>query len=413
VSINQETVQYETYFNHTGAAINSTGFATLADFFDARAEAIQVGFSKNFDVFWSAITGDAGGFLTSARAFIEAEVGANPNNAVLNQLTQLYTDLNIETAKLLVDFNPAADTDFVLQSTRITTLALEGKQLLLVAHGQGNYFAQDAYDNAILTSTYADASDTAERPFGVENIGIVQIAPPVPTNTVDTQIRASGDVVLDRLEAAQTVSVPGISVQIPASHAQVDPSGHSLLNTYLNTNIATFQAVANRLNSEMTALQVPTTIAATNGAFTATLTWNGSGDADLHVFEPDNTEVFFGNTMGTVGFLDVDNASKNGPEHYYAASCASGSANAANTLADGVYSIRAGNFTNAAGLTATVQVSTPYVANLITEQRTLGVDGETPVELMRVQVSRVEPGPGDPAVDYADRAIVIEALPAI
>ena len=50
--------------------------------------------------------------------------------------------------------------------------------------------------------------------------------------------------------------------------------------------------------------------------FRATLTWDGSGDMDLHVQDPNNEHCYYSNkTIGT-GFLDVDNTTAYGPENF-------------------------------------------------------------------------------------------------
>lgn len=53
------------------------------------------------------------------------------------------------------------------------------------------------------------------------------------------------------------------------------------------------------------------------GPITITLTWDVQPDIDLHVLEPGGIHVYFGNRRGTSGYLDVDDTSSYGPEHYY------------------------------------------------------------------------------------------------
>ncbi|RIZ52652.1 hypothetical protein AK966_15180 [Vibrio sp. PID23_8] len=52
------------------------------------------------------------------------------------------------------------------------------------------------------------------------------------------------------------------------------------------------------------------------GAFTATLTWGSEPDVDLHVFEPSGAHIYYRNFQGA-GYLDVDDTTSYGPEHYY------------------------------------------------------------------------------------------------
>eukprot|EP00934_Nitzschia_sp_Nitz4_P001233 Nitzschia sp. Nitz4//scaffold136_size62208//23797//26334//NITZ4_006366-RA/size62208-processed-gene-0.35-mRNA-1//-1//CDS//3329535612//1233//frame0 len=59
----------------------------------------------------------------------------------------------------------------------------------------------------------------------------------------------------------------------------------------------------------------------------ATLTWTGgrTSDIDLHVTEPDGTQVWYGHMEGTYGFLDHDDVEGYGPENYFAAEADEGS----------------------------------------------------------------------------------------
>lgn len=58
---------------------------------------------------------------------------------------------------------------------------------------------------------------------------------------------------------------------------------------------------------------------------TTTLTWSGPGDVDLHVQEPNGRHVYYGAKQGGAGYLDIDNVTGFGPEHYFA-SCNSSAA---------------------------------------------------------------------------------------
>lgn len=115
------------------------------------------------------------------------------------------------------------------------------------------------------------------------------------------------------------------------------------------------------------------------------MTWDGPGDVDLHVTEPDGGHVFYASSVGAVGYLDVDNRAADGPEHYYA-TCDPA------RLQPGVYSVGVNNFARADGRTATVLLNTPGRAY---DPVRLGVGPErggagngSPLPAFKVQVAR-------------------------
>jgi hypothetical protein len=139
------------------------------------------------------------------------------------------------------------------------------------------------------------------------------------------------------------------------------------------------------LGELLSTLQPPITQGSV-GFFTLTLTWNGSGDVDLHTFEPSGPHVYYKEKRGLVGYLDVDNTSGYGPEHYYA-SCDPA------VLKTGTYRIGINNYERATGRIATVQVSSAQRGEILT--RTLDVgpvmgkagDG-SPLSVLTVTVTK-------------------------
>jgi uncharacterized protein YfaP (DUF2135 family) len=102
-----------------------------------------------------------------------------------------------------------------------------------------------------------------------------------------------------------------------------------------------------------------------SGFFTVTLTWDGPGDVDLHVFEPDGSQVSYWNSQGSSGYLDVDNTVADGPEHYFA-SCDT------SRLQVGTYRVAVANYELAEGRRAAVQVASSRDGVLGTKSITLG-----------------------------------------
>lgn len=238
--------------------------------------------------------------------------------------------------------NPPTIRNYAEHQSRLDTWIVEGKQILLVAHSQGNLFANSAYDYA-LGSTGASA------------LKLVHIAPASPTTNGPHHL-ADKDLVINGLRATGTVvdntdTIPGYLNRPAGLNGQTDILGHGLLEIYLNPSIALGSAVVNTIEAELSSLQPPETEPeAETGFFTATLTWNGSGDVDLHVYEPGGSHVFYRNMTGVSGYLDVDNTVADGPEHYFA-SCE------ADKLQTGTYQIGLANYNEADGRTAILQIA--------------------------------------------------------
>ena len=83
-----------------------------------------------------------------------------------------------------------------------------------------------------------------------------------------------------------------------------------------------------------------------SGPITVSLTWDAQRDLDLHVFEP-NFHVYYIHKNGTNGFLDLDDTSRYGPEHYYTG-C---------SLELGNYTIKVNYYAGSAPSTAVLSVS--------------------------------------------------------
>ena len=181
--------------------------------------------------------------------------------------------------------------------------------------------------------------------------------------------------------------MPPVNLSLSASLS--DPTGHMLVGTYLDVSRPGRAAVFSMISSSLQSLTTPTgnqAGQASQGFFTVTLTWNGSGDVDLHTFEPNGAHVYYQQLQGAAGRLDVDNVTANGPEHYFA-SCDP------NVLLPGTYRIGINNFSGATGRTATVQVAGAQRGELLT--RTLGVGSErgssgnsTPIPVFTVNVKK-------------------------
>ena len=373
-SYEDKTIAYETFYNHTGSAVGSNTGQDLTEVFRQRADELDASgyLSERFELFYAMTNQDSGNLLQDLLQTI-----GDTNENLRGLIEDLYTDISNEVLAQVGElfYQPPTFSDYAVHSSRIANLATQGSALIFIAHSQGNLFANAAYDYTLSLENISES-----------NVGVVHVAPAV-TRTVGEHVLADKDIVINGLRATGTV--PENTIEIPISHLAIDYTGHGFVETYMVESIGTKGQVSEAYNKLLSSLTQPEQLT-TVGAFTATLTWNGLGDADLHIFEPEGDQVFYANEAGSAGYLDYDNRQGYGPEHYYA-SC--------DNIASlpGTFDFAVNNYSRADGLTATIQISTPNIANVITKSvtlgRTLGSSGnDDPQRVLSVTVTETESG---------------------
>lgn len=177
-------------------------------------------------------------------------------------------------------------------------LLSEGNKVVVVAHSQGNLFANIAYLG--ITSQYREG-------FGIVSVGNPDnyVAGSGPYTTLDE------DIIIG--------SVPG---SLPANLDNFfginfrDLSGHMFATSYMATGHQAEMQILDDAITTINGLNFPDTSLGI-GIITASLSWGSNPDLDLHVFEPNGTHVYYMNLSGISGFLDRDDVTGYGPEHYY------------------------------------------------------------------------------------------------
>jgi len=361
---NGEPVEFENFYNTTGASNDATMAQDIAEVFMQRANEFDASgeLAQRFEYLWDAASDTQRPLLTRLRDVMSAP-------AVL--VEGIYSAISLKVAATWASLlsNPPTALNYAQHRLTIDTLATEGQKLLFVAHSQGNLFVNPAYDYA--KSKYA-----------TDSVAVTHIAPASLTLR-GPHVLADIDLVINGLRAFGWSSVPEINLTLPA--ADKDLSGHTLIDTYLDARRAGRARVKQMAEQSLYALATPTALGS-RGFFTTMLTWDGEGDVDLHTFEPGGAHVYYSNMRGQVGMLDVDNVVANGPEHYYA-SCDPA------VLQEGTYRIGINNYARATGRTATVQVTFAQGGQPVT--RVLGVGAErgnggnsTPIPVLTVNVAK-------------------------
>ncbi len=187
------------------------------------------------------------------------------------------------------------DADLQRHVQRYRGAILEGKKVMIASHSQGNFYANAAY--------YAVNS---------RSLGIVGAA--VPASEIaggGPYFTLTQDKVMNAVRARFPTTLPA-----NATNSGVTSSGHEYAADYL-FGLPTGPALMNAYVAQIDAIEVPEGEAG-DGIITITLEWGSEPDVDLHVFEPGGSHVYYAARQGTSGYLDVDDVSSFGPEHYYA-----------------------------------------------------------------------------------------------
>ncbi|MCK5720435.1 MAG: hypothetical protein KAH84_10880 [Thiomargarita sp.] len=305
----------------------------------------------------------------SDKAFEKLLQSSNPYHWYLDLAQQVYSwKYPIEAAKL---------THHV---EKYREAILHGQKVLLVAHSEGNFYANMA--KQILK--------TQKPAIAIDSLGIFGIAS--PTSNIDGGEKSYLTNHLDIISIIPGNLPPNWTLHHISNRKVVNSIGsipaHNFTNTYLSPYYDIRSEVIKGIKKSLSKLTQPPKIAK-SGSFTVTMIWNlDKSDVDLHIFEPDNTHVFYKQQKGRSGYLDVDNTKEFGPEHYYS-DC--------NKLQVGTYIIGVNYYQNHVDnlpreATVTVTISTPnssrtFITKLANQ---LGNSGDIkPKKLAKVVVEQV------------------------
>jgi hypothetical protein len=189
-----------------------------------------------------------------------------------------------------------------------TTIA-EGKKVLLVAHSQGNLFGNMAYENL----------NSREK----QSFGMVAVAN-VDNNVIDADepytTLKDDKIILALITAQFALPTKPMSPNTENQGESPDPLGHSFIETYMAAGTTSGTKITQQIVAALDNIVTPTQIVEP-GVITVSLTWGSEPDVDLHVYEPNGTQVSWFNLDGFSGYLDRDDRSGYGPEHYNVPSC--------------------------------------------------------------------------------------------
>lgn len=267
------------------------------------------------------------------------------------------------------------DTTVVAHASNYQSALLAGQRVMVVAHSQGNLYANAAFGRLRSTNTGA---------YNLNAFGIAAVATPANfVGTGDTYVTSDTDRVIDAVRIIAPATLPENDNSVPDFPA-ADKTGHGFQEIYTNSQFPAIRDhTKNVMYTTLARIAAVTPSPSANGPITATLTWSSPGDVDLHTYEPPfNFHVFYAARNGTVGFLDRDDTTGTGPEHYYT-SC--------NNFKAGTYTFGVNYYSGSGTKQASVKLSVlgvDYPARSVTLTTPLGSSGDnSPVILYRVTIS--------------------------
>ncbi len=358
-----DDIRYEVMYNYTN------GLEDFAETFEQRLQEQEQLLNGRYELFFEALRGGGTWWqnitntISSASDILDA-IAERDKAELIQKLSSLLGD-------------PPSINNYQEHQAKIDNWVLKGFKLLYVAHSQGNLFVNEAYR---YTTTKVDA----------ESVKVVHIAPASPIVNGPHTL-ANLDLVINGLRLVGNVventdDIPGYLFRPAGVNGGKDILGHGLIEIYINQGLDIANRVKTHINDALNTLVAPTATAS-QGFFTAQLTWDGTGDVDLHVYEPNGSHVYYSDSNGDSGYLDVDNTTSYGPEHYFA-SCES------DKLQVGTYKVSVANYSDAEGRRATVQIDSSQNGVLGTKEVTLGAEtGDDPAyDLFNVTVSKDDEG---------------------
>lgn len=356
----------------------------MEDLFRGRM-ATDVYAATKFDIAYNRSLSRVGDVIESARQILGNEyptllvarllgISRLTRFLIPNSLEQQLNDvLRNEAARSLLQGQTSA-ADVAIHVGAYQADIAEGRKVVVVAHSQGNLFVNLAYDQL---------TDTQRNSFAMAPVASPDT---VAKRSLVGHVTFANDKVIDLVQIVRLAAglLPAL---LPNDFAQ-DPQtfwAHEFSENYL-TDASAQEFIVGGVLITLAGLPIPPTLGQ-SGIITVTLTWGPQPDVDLHVFEPDGTHVYYANLQGTIGFLDVDDVTSFGPEHYFA-SCTN-LTQLPNGL--GTYRVGVNYFRGTAPETAHVNIKVPgadrsFDVNLPTS---LGTSGNaTPVPVANIVVTK-------------------------
>jgi len=282
-----------------------------------------------------------------------------------------FRDLALDFSSYHTRAEAIIDFDLRKQIDTYRDLLMKGHRILVIAHSQGNLYANAAYENL--------RRDDNNLPMS--SFSILSVATPSSYVAGDGEyFTLTNDLVIGAVNAIYRDTLDGNVTNSSDDNTWLH---HGFITSYLNGDQSGPLIINTALNEAET-LPWPTPKIG-NGPISVTLNWGDQPDLDLHVYEPDGTHVYYDNPEGPTGFIDHDDRDGYGPEHYYVLRC--------DSLTPGIYTIGVNYYKGEEPELARIQVKAgdmtrDYTENLPEAESSRG--DSNPEIVAKVQISEDE-----------------------
>ena len=278
----------------------------------------------------------------------------------------------------VLDYSALLTTDSLAKHVNSYKTGIsEGKKVILVAHSQGNLFGNQAYNlldpHERLSFGMVSVANADNNVLGNDTVGATY------TTLIDDRVISALIAIQFHLPTSpMTPNTENLTVS-------EDGWGHSFIDSYMVEGSVSETQITGDILTTLYNLPEPYQLVEP-GVITVSLTWDHAPDIDLHVYEPNGTQVCWYNMDGPSGSLDRDDRSYNGPEHYHVPTC--------ETLEKGIYEIALDYFKGTTPDIATVQIE----AGLLSRTYEIPMSSEDygssywPVRIANIRVMNNESG---------------------
>ncbi len=229
-----EVIEYTLMYNQTN------GFADVVETFEQRLLEQSKLLAGRFELFFEVLNGDG--------PWWNKIVASIPSAAkTLNGIADWYRAVVSIVLTKLFGYPPTA-FDYALHRSIIDNKIDVGRKLLLVAHSQGNLFANVAYDYA-------------RKRLGSNSVKVVHIAP-ASSRIIGSHTLANLDLIINGLRVTGTVAdntddIPEYKYRPAGVNGKKDIFGHNLIAIYLNPYLTTSLRVKTHIQDALASLVSP------------------------------------------------------------------------------------------------------------------------------------------------------------